>query len=68
MSLVQQLESIMKESGISQERGMARNGLALARVINVNDEEGFNRVQCLPLLHGAHGRQRLRRVFPAPGG
>lgn len=49
MSLVQQLESIMKESGISQERGMARNGLALARVINVNDEEGFNRVQCLPV-------------------
>ena len=49
MSLVQQLESMMKESGISPERGMARSGLALARVTNVNDEEGFNRVKCLPV-------------------
>ena len=49
MSLAQQLESAAADMGMPLERRMARSGLTLARVTNVNDEEGFNRVKCLPI-------------------
>lgn len=46
MSIAQQFEQTMNQSGMGFARFMDRMGLALAVVTNINDEENLNRVKC----------------------
>ncbi len=52
MSLADQLEALAGGGSVSPERAMARPGLTMARVTNVSDEAGYNRVKCLPIGSG----------------
>ena len=49
MSIVEQLDSLFRESGAGLRREMDRRGPTLAKVTNVTDPEKFNRVKCLPV-------------------
>lgn len=47
MSIADQLEALVRDGGPSGQD--LRHGLTLAKVTNINDEQKFNRVKCLPI-------------------
>ncbi len=49
MGIADQFQEALAASGQSYERQMARSGLTLAKVTNVNDPDKLNRVKCLPI-------------------
>ena len=49
MSIAEELQAAMDAAGYGIEQQMARPGLSLAVVTNINDEEKLNRVKCLPI-------------------
>ena len=49
MSIADQLNAMMSSSDSTAGREMSRNGLTLAKVTNIKDEQKLNRVKCLPI-------------------
>ena len=49
MGIAEELQAAMESAGYGIEQQMARPGLSLAVVTNINDEEKLNRVKCLPI-------------------
>lgn len=49
MSIAEQLDALMGKTGGTIGREMSRSGLTLAKVTNIKDEEGLNRIKCLPI-------------------
>ena len=49
MSIAEEFQDTLEGAGHTFERQMARGGLSLAVVTNINDEEKLNRVKCLPI-------------------
>ena len=49
MSIADQLDAMMGKAGGTLGREMSRYGLTLAKVTNIKDEEGLNRIKCLPI-------------------
>ena len=49
MSIADQLDAMMGQTRQLTGREMSRCGLTLAKVTNINDDQKFNRVKCLPI-------------------
>ena len=56
MSIVEQLDSLFRESGAGLRREMDRRGPTLAKVTNVTDPEKFNRVDVYKRQGAHHAR------------
>lgn len=49
MSIAEELQAVLGGAGRSFDQQMARPGLSLAVVTNINDDQKLNRVKCMPI-------------------